>query len=175
MPGQVLSIEWLGSALSGTRPARIVRWVAPPANELKPPPRAKRVAARPPAFGFALLRRACIRRDQAVTSMSASWTLPDIEFLVLSRKLCASRKAFSSLLNERSVSRVEPVPNRCDLALAANGRTARGRTALVPLAKRHSRRFDDSRWLASEGIGFLRCLTFEMRGGPRLAGERPLD
>jgi hypothetical protein len=60
LPGDVLSIEGLGSAFWGTRPARIVRWVTPPANKPKPPPRAKLVAARPLVFGFALLRRACI-------------------------------------------------------------------------------------------------------------------
>ena len=60
MPGDVLLIEGLDLAPKGTRPGRIVRWVTPIANEPKPPPRAKLVAARPLGFGFALLRRARI-------------------------------------------------------------------------------------------------------------------
>ena len=62
MPGDVLSIEGLGSALWGTQPASIVRWVALPASKPKPPARAAQqlVPARPPVFGLALLRRACV-------------------------------------------------------------------------------------------------------------------
>ena len=61
MPGDVLSIEGLGSGRC-TQPARIVRWVALPASKREPPVRAaqQRVPARPLVFGFALLRRACI-------------------------------------------------------------------------------------------------------------------
>ena len=39
-PLLVLSIEGLDLAPEGTRPASIVRWVAPLASEPKPPPRA---------------------------------------------------------------------------------------------------------------------------------------
>ena len=60
-------------------------------------------------------------------------------------------------------------------ALAAEGRTARGRTALMPLAKRHSQRVDTSRWPARECIRLPRCLTLEITGVARLAGARPVD
>ena len=61
MPGDVLSIEGLGSGRR-TQPARIVRWVTPPASKRTPPARAAQqlVPARPFVFGFALLRRACV-------------------------------------------------------------------------------------------------------------------
>jgi hypothetical protein len=64
LPGAVLSIEGLGSG-RGTQPARIVRWVAPLTSKRPPPARAaqQRVPARPFAFGFALLRRACVCGD----------------------------------------------------------------------------------------------------------------
>ena len=68
MPGDVLSIEGLGSALCGTRPARIVRWVAPLANKPKPPPRANFVATWPVVLGSVFLRRARIVTEQAVAS-----------------------------------------------------------------------------------------------------------
>ena len=58
MPGDVLLIEGLGSARSSTEPARIVRWVVPPASKPKPPPRAKLVAARPERPCLALKREA---------------------------------------------------------------------------------------------------------------------
>lgn len=120
----VLSIEGLGSALGGTRPASIVRWVAPLANKPKPPPRAKLVAARPLVFGFALPRRACIGFDEAVTWSNEARALMSIGFFVLVRKLCARNQAFSSLPNAGSAHRAEPAPNHCGRALTANGRAA---------------------------------------------------
>ena len=83
MPGDVLSIEGLGSAFCGTQPARIVRWVTTPTSKRTPPARAAQqlVPARPVVFGFALLRRACICFEKAVTLQSATWALPNIEFL----------------------------------------------------------------------------------------------
>ena len=150
--GEVL-VEGLGSAPSSTEPASIVRWVAPPANKPKPPPRAKLVAARP-VFGFALPRRACICTEQAVTAPSATRALPNIEFLSPPRKLCAGKQTFSSLLNAGALHRFVLATSHCGSALAANGRTARGRTALVPLAKRHLWLFDLALWLASERIRF---------------------
>jgi len=119
LPGDVLSIEGLGSALWGTQPASIVRWVALPASKPKPPARAAQqlVPARPVVFGFALLRRACICFECAVTLQSAARALLGIEVLVR----CAS------LLNAGWVPEPELGSNRCGRALAASeaGRTAR--------------------------------------------------
>ena len=61
--------------------------------------------------------------------------------------------------------RLTNAPRTKSAALAAKGRTARGGLTLVPLAKRHLRRFDTSRWLARECIRLLRCLTLELSGG----------
>ena len=129
MPGDVLSIEGLGSAPCGTQLARIVRWVALPASKRTPPARAAQqlVPARPLAFGFALLRRACIGSEQAVTSRSATWALPNIGFLLPSMALGAGKQAFSSMPNAGSVLRKALVPNHFGRALAASeaGRKAR--------------------------------------------------
>ena len=87
------------------------------ANKPKPPPRAELVAAWPLAFGFALLRRACIETEQAVTLLI-------IGFLGSMSKLCATQQASSLLPNAGSLHRDEPASSRCGRALAAKGRTA---------------------------------------------------
>jgi len=76
LPGDVLSIEGLGSGRSTPLPARIVRWVTPRASKRAPPARAVQqlVPARPLVFGFALLRRACVCGN-------SNLALPNIEFL----------------------------------------------------------------------------------------------
>ena len=123
MPGRVLSMEGLGSALWGTRPARIVRWVAPPTSKRTPPARAAQqlVPARSLAFGFALLRRACICFDRTVRLQDAARTSLSIGVLVLS----------CSLLDAGSVHVHKFGSNRCGLALAASEavRTARADAA----------------------------------------------
>jgi hypothetical protein len=131
LPGDVLSIEGLGSAPCGTRPARIVRWVALPASKRTPPARAAQqlVPARPLVFGFALLCRACIGTEQAVTSRSATWALPNIGFLSLTRRPSAGKQAICSLLNAGSAHRTQPATKHFGRALAAKGRTARADAA----------------------------------------------
>ena len=173
-------IEWLGSAPSGTEPACIVRWVVPPANKPKPPPRAKQVAARPEQPCLALQREA--DKQLRCTEENGLNSRP-FAGQKLQRRQAPKTGAEEALQKHGSLTG----GTACELArptnasrtksgaLAANGRTARGRTALVPLATRHSRRFKLPRRLASERIRILRCLTFEMRGKHRLAGVCPLD
>ena len=83
--------------------------------------------ALPLVFGFALLRRARIDSEQAVTRLSETRALMRIGFFVLPSKLCLGKRAFSSMANEGSAHRAEPASNHCGLALAASeaGRTAR--------------------------------------------------
>ena len=171
MPGDVLLIEGLGSAPSSTEPARIVRWVTPPASKPKPPPRAKLVAARPGQPCLALLREA--DRKLGCTEERALNPRP-FEGQKLQRRpppetgaVDASNK--HGLLTEDTALELVRLTNASRTkggALAANGRAARGRTALMPLAKRHLRRVDTSRWLARECIRILRCLTFDLSGLP---------
>jgi len=81
--------------------------------------------APPFVFGFALLRRACILSEQAVTRPSETESLIGFGFFVPPRKLCPDKQTFSARLNAGSVFRVELVPNHFSRPLAANGRTAR--------------------------------------------------
>ena len=84
-------MEGLGSARR-TEPECILRWVVPLASKRKPPARAAKqlVPARPLVFGFALMRRARIDPEQAVTD----------------------NQAFSSMPSEGSAQRLEPATNR---------------------------------------------------------------
>jgi len=88
-------MEGLGSARS-TEPECILRWVVPLASKRTPPARAAKqlVPARPSVFGFAILRRARIDPEQAVTG----------------------RQASSSMPNEGSAHRPEPATNHCGRA-----------------------------------------------------------
>ena len=166
MPGDVLSIEGLGSALGGTQPARIVRWVALPASKRTPPARAAQqlVPSRPLAFGFALLRRACICFEQAVTSQSVARTSTDSAFLQPSKTLGSDRNALVACFGAGIALRLEIATNQCGRALAASeaGRTAQTRLAHV----RDAKSLND----LDMPLCCKRCLTFEMRGGARLAG-----
>ena len=175
MPGHVRLIEWLGSAPSSTEPACIVLWVAPPANRPKLPPRAKLVAARPEQPGLALQREA---DEQLRRTKESGLNFRPFAGQTLQRRQAPKTGAEEALQKHGSLTG----GTACELArptnasrtksgaLAAKGRTARARTALLLLAKQHLRRFKLPRRLASERIRFLRCLTFEMRGGARLAG-----
>ena len=168
-------IEWLGSAPSGTEPASIVRWVAPPANKPKPAPRAKLVAARPEQPCLALQREA---DEQPRCTEEHGWNSRPFAGQKLQRRPAPEIDAEEALQKHGlltgamacELARPANASRTKSSALAAKGRTARARTALVPLATRHSRRFKLPRRLASERIRILRCLTFEMRGGARLAG-----
>ena len=173
-------IEGLGSAPSSTEPACIVRWVTPPASNPKPPPRAKLVAARLEQPGLALLREA---HGLSCTEANALTSRPFVG-QKLQRRPPPGTGAMDDALNKHGLLTEETALELVRLtnasrtksgALAAEGRTARGRTALMPLAKRHSQRVDTSRWPARECIRLPRCLTFEMRGKHRLAGVCPLD
>ena len=173
-------IEWLGSAPSGTEPACIVRWVVPPANKLKPPPRAKQVAARPEQPCLALQREADeqLRRTEESGLNSRPFAGQKLQRRQAPKTGAEEALQKHCLPTGGMACELERPANASRTksgALAAKGRTARGRTALVPLAKRHSRRFKLPRRLASERIRFLRCLTFEITGMPRLAGACPLD
>ena len=112
-------MEGLGIAC-GAEPACIVlRLTLLASSKPKPPPRVKLVAERPLAFGFALLRRACIGIEHAATSQSEAPALLDIGFLLPS----------CSLFNAGSVLKHGLATNHCGRALAANGRTARSDAA----------------------------------------------
>ena len=107
MPGDVLSIEGLGSGRC-TQPARIVRWVAPLASKRTPPARAaqQRLPARPLAFGFALLRRACVCGN-------LSSTLPSTRFWEPLARL--TRTAFSALRDWKERTQKVAAPDlTCD-------------------------------------------------------------
>ena len=164
MPGDVLLIEGLGSARSSTEPARIVRWVVPPASKPKPPPRAKLVAARPEQPCLALLREA--DRKLGCTEERALNPRP-FEGQKLQRRpahesgteAAVHKQCLLTEASMREPARLAHASRTKSGALAANGRTARGRTAQVPLAKRDPRRFELPRQLASERIRFPRCLT----------------
>jgi len=180
LPGDVLLIEGLGSAPSGTEPARIVRWVVQLASKPKPAPRAKLVAAQPEQPCLALLREA--DEKLGCTEANALTSRPFAGQRLQRRP--PPKTGVMDALNKHGLLTEDTVLELVRLthasrtksgALAAKGRTARGRTALMPLAKRHSRRVDTSRWLARECIRLPRCLTFEMRGMTRLAGACPLD
>ena len=152
-------IEGLGSAPSGTEPAHIVRWVAPLANKPKPPPRAKLVAARPERFGLALLREA---HEWRGGNDSKGLTQRTFAGGTLQRRPAPETGAMDALhkhglLTEDTALELVRLPHASRTmsgALAAKGRTARGRPALMPLAKRHLWLFDLALWLASERIRF---------------------
>jgi len=165
-------IEWLGSAPSGTEPACIVRWVVTPASKPKPPPRAKLVAARPEQPGLALQREADekLRRTEENGLNSRPFAGQQLQRRPAPKMSAEEALQKHGLLTGAMACELARPTNASrtkSSALAANGRTARGRTALVPLAKRHSRRFKLPRRLASERIRFLRCLTFEITGRQR--------
>ena len=150
MPGDVLLIEGLGSAPSTTEPASIVRWEVQPASKPKPPPQAKLVAARPEQPCLALRREA--DKKLGCTEERALNPRP-FEGQKLQRRPAHESGTEAAvhkqcLLTEASMR--EPArlahASRTKLGeLAANGRTARGRTALMPSAKQLSRCFDTSR------------------------------
>ena len=85
--------------------------------------------ALPLVFGSALLRRACICSERAVTSLSEPCALPNIGFPNSMTKLCATQQAFSSLPNAGSVLPCEAASNGSGRALAAKGRTAHAEVA----------------------------------------------
>ena len=150
MPGDVLLIEGLGSAPSSTEPARIVRWVVQPVSKQKPPPRAKLVAARPELLGLVRQRETDEWLNCAEENGLNPWPLvgqklqgrPAHETATeaTSKKQCLPTGA-----SMREPARPAHASRTKSGALAANGRTARGRTALMPSAKQHSRRFKFSR------------------------------
>ena len=147
-----------------------MRWVAPLENEPKPPPRAKLVAARLEQPGLALLREAhglsCTEANALTSRPFAGQKLqrrppPETGAMdALNKHGLLTEDTGLELVRLTNASRTKSG------ALAAKGRTARGRTALMPLAKRHLRRVDTSRWLARECIRLLRCLTFDLSGPP---------
>ena len=180
MPGDVLLIEGLGSAPSSTEPARIVRWVVQPASKPKPPPRAKLAAARPEQPCLALRREAdeklvCTEERALNPRPFAGQKLQTRPAHETGTETALQKQCLRTEASMREPARPAHASRTKSGALAANGRTARGRTALMPSAKQHSRRFKFSRWLESECTRFSRCLTFEMRGMTRLAGACPLD
>jgi len=85
--------------------------------------------APPLVFGSALLRRARILSEQAVTSPSEAETLVGFGFFVLPKKLCPGKRILSAMPNAASVPRGKAASNHCGGALAAKGRTARADAA----------------------------------------------
>jgi len=171
LPGHVLSIEGLGSAPSSTEPARIVRWVEPPTSKPKPPPRAKLVAARPEQPCLALRREAdeklgCTEERALNLRPFAGEKLQRRPAHETGTEAASQKQCLLTEASMREPARLTLASRTKSGALAANGRTARGRTALMPLAKRHLRCVDTSRWLARECIRFSRCLTFDLSGWP---------
>jgi len=171
LPGDVLLIEGLGSAPSSTEPARIVRWVVQLASKPKPPPRAKLVAARPELLGLARQREtdewlSCTEENGLNPWPLASQKLQRRPALEKGAEGALEKHGLLTEDTTRELVRLAHASRTKSGALAAKGRTARGRTALMPLAKRHFLRFDLLRWLASMCIRLPRCLTFDLSGWP---------
>jgi len=191
LPGDVLSIEGLGSGLSTTLPARIVRWVTPLTSKRTPPARAAKqlVPARPLAFGFALLRRACIWMTENQALLTFDLLKPPVQpektDLTVLREPQRSLKP--ACLKDAALTQARPTRGSRSAPLA-RGRAARadackalasratvgalaaseaGRTARADVAHvRHAIALNDF----GKTLCNTRCLTFEMRGGARLAG-----
>ena len=140
MPGHVRLIELLGSAPGGTEPACIVRWVTPPASKPKPPPRAKLVAARPEQPGLALQREAdeklgCTEEFALNPRPFEGQKLQTRPAHETGTETALHKQCLLTEASMREPARLAHASRTKSGALAANGRTARGRTALVPTAK----------------------------------------
>jgi len=185
----VLSIEGLGIGRSAPLPARIVRWVTPPASKRTPPARAAKqlVPARPLMFGFALLRRAralppngqalqnidflqplalltrtvsCVRGEwKERTRKVAAPDLTCVDLLVSIVLGCASHADACEWIASRTSVRA--------LLASEAGRAARAAVA--------QQRSEKAPRVFRICIRTLRCLTFEVRGGLRVRARRPLD
>ena len=153
MPGDVLLIEGLDLAPKGTRPAHILRWVAPLASKPKVPPRAKLVAARPLAFDVAALRRACLCFEQAVTWPKAARAPLNTGLLKCLGKPRLNLQATSSMLPSGSTLEPAPATSHQDRALTARGRTARADAG----SRRTETASPKGGWVDARAFGF-ECL-----------------
>jgi len=127
-----------------------VRWVVQFASKPKPPPRAKLVAARPEQPCLALLREAdrklgCTEERALNLRPFAGQKLQTRPAHETGTETAVHKQCLLTEASMREPARLAHASRTKSGALAANGRTARGRTALMPSAKQHSRRFEFSR------------------------------